>query len=195
MCRPPQAAATRLIDSVVPRVKTISSALAGIKELRGAFARGLVRGGRAVGEFVDAAVDVAVIVLVVAADGVDHLPRPLAAGAAVEIDERVAMHLLVEDGEIAPACGPVHQGVGRRGEREFSDGLHGESELINIPRNLARHKPDAPARGPTECRRLPTLSRILILPPLHLGKAIAALTGGVGSPVPSTARYPPGSTS
>ena len=53
------------MPSVVPRVKMISSALRGVDEFRGAGAGGFEGGRGAVAQFVDAAMDVGVVVLVV----------------------------------------------------------------------------------------------------------------------------------
>ncbi len=72
----------------------------GVEELGGAFAGGFVGDGGAVAEGVDAAVDVAVVVFVVVAEGVDDLAGFLGGGGAVEVDERVFVDLLVEDREI-----------------------------------------------------------------------------------------------
>ncbi len=52
-------------------------------------------------------VHVRVIVLIIAAEGINDLPRFLGAGGAVEIDERIPPHLLVQDGEIGPHGLPV----------------------------------------------------------------------------------------
>ena len=63
-------------------------------------ARALVAGGRALGKRVDAAVDVRVAVLVELPHRVEHLPRLLGRRRRVEIGDRLAVHELVEDGEI-----------------------------------------------------------------------------------------------
>jgi len=47
-------------------------------------------------------VDVAVFLLVIFADGVDHLPGLLRRGGIVEIDQRPLVYLLVQDREIGP---------------------------------------------------------------------------------------------
>ncbi len=97
----PQAFATRLIDSVVLRVKMIScSGCACVDEAAGLHARGLVGGRRLFGERVQAAVDVGVVVLVVVHERVDHLARLLRGRGVVEVHERLAVHLPVEDGEV-----------------------------------------------------------------------------------------------
>ena len=97
----PQACATRLIDSVVLRVKMISSlGMLGVDEAPGLQARRLVRRRRLFGERVQAAVDVRVVVLVVVHERVDHLARLLRRRGVVEIHERLAVHLPVEDGEV-----------------------------------------------------------------------------------------------
>ena len=113
------------MDSVVPRVKTISF---GLRALRNSAVRTrarLVGGGGAVAQFVDAAMDVAVVVLVVMRDGVDDRPGPLAAGRAVEVDERLAVDLLVEDGKIAAERGPIDGGR----LSVFGEVVHNRNEL------------------------------------------------------------------
>jgi hypothetical protein len=62
----------------------------------------LVRVGGALAQRVHAAVDVGVVVLVVVVDGLDHCARTLARRGVVEIDERLAVDLLIQDREVAP---------------------------------------------------------------------------------------------
>ena len=73
------------MPSVVPRVKMISSALRALMN-RAARARGFEGGGGAIAQFVDAAVDVGVVVLVVIAQGLEHRARLLRGGGVVEVD-------------------------------------------------------------------------------------------------------------
>ena len=63
---------------------------------------GIVRGGRALAEIVDAAMDVGVVVLVEVLERVDHRARLLSAGRRVEIDQRPVVHPGGEDREVAP---------------------------------------------------------------------------------------------
>ena len=71
----------------------------GVDEFRGAGARGFegVRG--AVAQFVDAAMDIGVVVLVVMDERVNHRARLLRRGGVVEINQRLAVDFLVEDRE------------------------------------------------------------------------------------------------
>ena len=54
----------------------------------------------ALGEFVDAAVDVGVVVRVEARDGIDHGLRLLRAGGGIEVDQRLVPHGRLEDREV-----------------------------------------------------------------------------------------------
>ena len=90
---------------------------AGVDKLRGAFARGFVGAGCAVAQFVDAAVDVCIIVFVVADDGIDDLPGFLAARRAVEVNERVAIDFLIEDREVISQPRPLN--AARRTRRKI----------------------------------------------------------------------------
>ena len=71
-----------------------------IDEFRGAGAAGLKGVGGAIAQFVNAAMDVGVVVLVVAAEGIDDGAGFLTAGGVVKIDQGMPVDLLVEDGEI-----------------------------------------------------------------------------------------------
>ena len=70
----------------------------------------LVGGGGALGELVNAAVDVGAVHLVEAADGVDHRERLLRGSGAIQIDQRLAVDVLLEDREILPD--PFHVEIG-----------------------------------------------------------------------------------
>ena len=61
----------------------------------------IVRLGGAHAEGVHAAMDVGVVVLVITHQGVDHRARLLRSGCAIQIDQLVAVDLLIKDGEIA----------------------------------------------------------------------------------------------
>ena len=79
---------------------------AGVEEFRGAGAGGFEGGGGAIAQFVDAAMDVGVVVLVVMTQRVDDGARFLRCGGVVEIDQRLAVDLLVENREIRAQCLP-----------------------------------------------------------------------------------------
>jgi hypothetical protein len=70
-------------------------------------ARGLVSLGGARAQLVQAAVDVGVVVLVVAAQRIENGARFLRRRGVVEINERVPVNLLVEDRELGADGGPV----------------------------------------------------------------------------------------
>ena len=107
-CRP-KVWATRLTASVAPRTKTTSRAV-GVEE-PGHRGPGPLEGpGGPLGEGVDAAVDVGVVPLVEAGDGVDDGARLLRGGGAVEVDQRLAVDLLVERREVGAPGGGVEGG-------------------------------------------------------------------------------------
>src|SRR5262245_28224081 len=81
---------------------------AGIDEFRRAFARGFVGAGGPIAQLMDAAVNIGIVVLVVADDGIEDWPRLLAARRAIEVDQRVPIDLLVEDREILPQPLPIN---------------------------------------------------------------------------------------
>ena len=89
------------MPSVAPRVKMISADCAGVEEAGGAGAGGLVGLGGAAAQFVDAAMDVGVVVLVKAAQGVNDGAGLLRGGGVVQIDQRMAVDLLVKNRKIA----------------------------------------------------------------------------------------------
>ena len=74
--------------------------IGGMDESRDSRACALVGVGGAHGEGVEAAVDVAVVALVVVHERVDDGARFLGGGAVVEVDEGFAVDLLVQDREI-----------------------------------------------------------------------------------------------
>ena len=65
-----------------------------------AVARALKSLGGTPAQFVDAAVDIGVVILVKPAQGVDDGSGLLRSGGIVQIDERMSMNLLVKDGKI-----------------------------------------------------------------------------------------------
>ena len=89
-----------MIASVALRVK-MTSWLSGALMKRAVSGAGpLVLGRRLLADRVDAAMDVGVVLAVVVGDGIDDDARLLAGRRRVEVDEAVAVHLLVEDREI-----------------------------------------------------------------------------------------------
>ncbi len=62
----------------------------------------LVRGGGALAQLVDAAVDVGALLEVAPAQPVEHGERFLCGGRAVEVDQRVTVRLAGEGGEVPP---------------------------------------------------------------------------------------------
>src|ERR1035437_767969 len=81
---------------------------AGIDELGSTRTRGLEGGGGAIAQFMDAAVDIGIVVLVVIAQGIEHSARLLRGGGIVKVNQRLAVDLLVEDGKVGPDGCPVN---------------------------------------------------------------------------------------
>ena len=67
----------------------------------------LVQVGRLLGQGVGPAVDVGVVPAVVVVHGVEHLDRLLGGGRRVEVDQRPAVHLPLQQGEVGPQVGEV----------------------------------------------------------------------------------------
>ena len=80
----------------------------GVDEFRGAGARGFKRVRRAVAQLVDAAMDIGVVVLVIMHQRVNHRARFLRRGGVVEINQRLAVDLLIEDRKILSQRRPVN---------------------------------------------------------------------------------------
>ena len=80
----------------------------GVDEFRRARPGGFVTGRGAIAQFVDAAMDVGVVVFVIMHQRVNHRARLLRRGGVVEINQRLAVDLLVEDGKILPQRSPVN---------------------------------------------------------------------------------------
>ncbi len=70
--------------------------------------RRLVSRRGAVAQFMDAAMDVRVVALVIMHQRVNHRARFLRRGGVVEINQRLAVDLLVEDRKILSQCGPLN---------------------------------------------------------------------------------------
>ena len=77
MCASPKLDATRLIASVADRVKTISSCEAALTNRSHGFSGRLIRLGRSVGEIVQAAMHIRVLVLIGVRQAIYDLPRLL----------------------------------------------------------------------------------------------------------------------
>ena len=82
----------------------------------------LVGGGGALAQGVDAAVDVGIVMGVVALKRLDHRPRLLAGGRVVEIDQGPAVDFLIQDGEIEARAGRIEGLRGRRPRPELRSG-------------------------------------------------------------------------
>ena len=67
--------------------------------------------------------DVGVVVLVVARDGVDHRARLLRSGGVVEIDQLLAVDLLVEDGKVARESASTSSAVHANGGLRLADDM------------------------------------------------------------------------
>ena len=84
----------------VAREDDALGAVGRLDEARDLGARAFVGLGRLFGERVQAAVDVGVVVLVVVDERVDDLARLLGRRGVVQVDQRAAVHLALEDGEV-----------------------------------------------------------------------------------------------
>ena len=120
--RRPQACATRLMASVVPRTKTISLAEGALRKRR-TFSRAASNASvDARRQRVRGAVNVGVLVLVEVRDAVDHGLRLLRRGRVVEPDQGTAVDIFLKDWEVAAEdMGVELPGTGDRGQR---DGWH-----------------------------------------------------------------------
>ena len=93
--------------SVVPRVKMISSALPAPRICRHALratSRTLSRSGT---QFVEAAMNVGVVVLIIIPERIDDRARLLRCRRVIKIDERMTVHFLMEDRKILPDDTPI----------------------------------------------------------------------------------------
>ena len=89
----------------------------GMDELPHLVARGFVGLGCALAQKMHAAVNIGVERGVVMRLAVDHAVRLLTGGRVVEIDQRLAMHMLVQDGEILAQPLHIEGGPGAIGRR------------------------------------------------------------------------------
>ena len=88
--------------SVAPRTNTISFEEDSIEEVSHLGASILVRVGRARGQLMGGPMDVGVLVFVEIRDAIDHALRFLSGRRVVQPDQRMAVHLFVQDRKIAP---------------------------------------------------------------------------------------------
>ena len=96
----PKLAATRLIDSVVPRVKMTSLAFGALRKCR---TRSRAYSKASVDRWLrrwDTAVDIGVISLLVRNHGVDDGLRSLGRCSAIEVDEGLAVDFLMKNREV-----------------------------------------------------------------------------------------------
>ena len=102
-----------------------------VDELRDLRSRFLVRRRRLFAEAVDGAMDVRVVVLVVVDELVDHLPRLLRSRRVVEVNERLPVHLPLEDREVlADPCDVERHAAASRPTRN-----RGSASLVRSSRN------------------------------------------------------------
>ena len=149
----PQDCATRLIDSVVPRVKTIwAGSAAPMNRATRARADSIGLGGP-LAQGVQAAMDVGRILGVVALHGADDRPGLQARGGAVQVDQRHAgPHVLVDRGEVFPDRFRIE-----RGRPRPAIVLHRRSQPVAC--DVGRHRGRSPrtvsviwCRGEPGCR-------------------------------------------
>ena len=72
-----------------------------------ALAGGLKGGRGAVAQFMNAAMDICIVSLVKVLESIEDGAGLLGGGSIVEINQRMAMNLLIEDGEVFPQRRPV----------------------------------------------------------------------------------------
>ena len=141
--------------SVALRTKMISSALAAWIKHR--LPRLVVRLGGAHAQRVYAAMDVGIVVLVITHQRVDDRARLLRSGCAIQIDQLVAVDLLVKDGEIA--LDPFN--IQRRRTSMMYRGAHPSSSQFCAPSSCV-------AAGVAACTALAnSFSRSPIRPPAN----------------------------
>ena len=142
----------------------------GPDQLRDLRPRALVGLGGPLGDLVDPAVDVRVVLAVVRVHGLDDGQRLLRGGRRVEIDQAVPVHLLAEDREVRPERDRIERGqvqvrldlAGRGGHRHRR--LHRRHGRLSWARRVVtgrRRPPRAPgeAPGPRRGRRSRARSR------------------------------------
>ena len=100
MCLRPQLYATRLIDSVALRVQMMVVRVGRVDQPRDLDPRALVGGGRPLAQRVDPAMDVRVVLAVVGVERLEDRGRLLGGRRRVQVDQPMAVDLLVEDREV-----------------------------------------------------------------------------------------------
>ena len=90
----------RLMPSVVPRTKMISLSEAALIKVATFPSGGFINIGRYLREVVYASVYIGILVGVIMREGIDDRAGFLRCGAVVEVHERLALHLLAQDGEV-----------------------------------------------------------------------------------------------
>ena len=105
--------------------------------------RVLVGVGRTRTQFVQAAMHIGVVVLVVMPEGIDHRTRLLRGGRVVEIDQGLAVYRFAQDREILTDCGPVDGSAENFVHHLICDGSRG-SPLHFAPCGRPRRNFDAP---------------------------------------------------
>jgi len=98
------------MPSVVPRVNTISSALAAWIILRSPDPGGFESGRGAAAERMNAPMHIGIVALVVLAQGLKDRAGFLRGRGVVKINQRLAVDLLVEDREVVADISPVGMG-------------------------------------------------------------------------------------
>jgi hypothetical protein len=78
-----------------------------VDEFRGAMAGGFEGGSGAVAQFVNAAVNVGIVLLVVIAQRIENGPRFLRGGGVIEVDQRIPVDLLVQNRKILALRFPI----------------------------------------------------------------------------------------
>ena len=91
--------------------------------------RAFVGAGGAFRQQMDAAMDVGVIAAVTLADGVDHRLGFLHRGGVVQIDQRLAVDPLAQNGKIGADAGKIQLRRGNRGGGKRERGIH-----VTVPR-------------------------------------------------------------
>ena len=99
--------ATRLMPSVVPRTKMISFSSAAWMKRRTLARRVLVCPGGPFAQEVNAAVDIGAVAGVKADERIDDRLGFLGGGGVVEVDQRLAVDLLMQGREVAPDSAPL----------------------------------------------------------------------------------------
>src|SRR5947209_15403085 len=82
--------------------------VASVDEFGGALPGGLESIRGAIAQLVNASVDVGVIPFVKMAQGIEDGARLLGSSGVIQIDQRMSMHLLIENGKVLPQLCPIN---------------------------------------------------------------------------------------